>query len=373
MNRLVIIGNGFDLSLGLKTSYNHFLTNYIQKLVVELFEKSKFSREIVSDPKLGNTFQTEDDLILIKIPEYFLINPKKSEEYINEIKRIEVFREIIQYISKYGSIKFKSLLLKEIFQSSELKNWIDIEVLYFDTMISIYRRFESKPELEKKIGEYNSNFQFLKTKLVDYLLGIKIDLGNNNLDFYVGNFIEKLITPDDNGMTLSNIMFLSFNYTRSLEEIRKYYLGDKKLKINYIHGNISDPDSIIFGFGDESDKNYLELKDGRNAELLENIKRFHYPIEKKYDELGLFLDSGIYEVWIVGHSCGVSDRTILQEIVQNDNCKSIKIFHYDIQNPKKEYRQKSTQLMKFFSPSDKRPTLNFDPNDVMFQLQKRKN
>ena len=30
MNRLIVIGNGFDLAHGMKTSYYDFITNYIK-------------------------------------------------------------------------------------------------------------------------------------------------------------------------------------------------------------------------------------------------------------------------------------------------------------------------------------------------------
>ena len=36
MNQLIIIGNGFDLAHGLKTSYNDFLIWYLQKIVNEV-------------------------------------------------------------------------------------------------------------------------------------------------------------------------------------------------------------------------------------------------------------------------------------------------------------------------------------------------
>ncbi|MBK7692344.1 MAG: hypothetical protein IPJ31_14990 [Bacteroidetes bacterium] len=33
MNRLVIIGNGFDLAHGMETSYQHFIWNFIKEAV----------------------------------------------------------------------------------------------------------------------------------------------------------------------------------------------------------------------------------------------------------------------------------------------------------------------------------------------------
>ena len=368
MNRLIIVGNGFDLSLGLKTSYNHFLTQYIQELVLDLFERSKISSSIVFYERLGNVYETYDDLIKIKIPDYYFRNSEK-EKFINKIKKFEDFRNIIKFLNIDGSVEFKSKLLREIHQSSELRNWIDIEVLYFDSLISIYRRYEGKADLENRLRKYNKNFQLLKTKLIEYLTRIKIDIEKNNLNFYVDNFIEKLISSYNNGIRVDDILFLSFNYTQTLEELRKYYLGNNNFRINHIHGDISNPETVIFGFGDESEKSYIEFKNERSKELHKNIKRYHYYKDSKYDELKTFLDSNKYEVWIIGHSCGISDKTIFSEILENVNCESIRIFHYSKVNPKGEFHDKSIEIMKSFSlTSGKVPKLNFNKDDVVFQL-----
>jgi hypothetical protein len=38
MNRLIIIGNGFDLAHGIKTSYKEFILDYIKKSCVYAIE-----------------------------------------------------------------------------------------------------------------------------------------------------------------------------------------------------------------------------------------------------------------------------------------------------------------------------------------------
>jgi len=36
-----------------------------------------------------------------------------------------------------------------------------------------------------------------------------------------------------------------------------------------------------------------------------------------------------FQVYIMGHSCGLSDRTMLNTIFENPNCLSIKIFYHN--------------------------------------------
>ncbi|MGI4750703.1 MAG: AbiH family protein [Janthinobacterium lividum] len=38
MNRLILIGNGFDLAHGMKTSYNDFILWYLKKCFEEAFK-----------------------------------------------------------------------------------------------------------------------------------------------------------------------------------------------------------------------------------------------------------------------------------------------------------------------------------------------
>ena len=40
-----------------------------------------------------------------------------------------------------------------------------------------------------------------------------------------------------------------------------------------------------------------------------------------------FIALGPYQVFIMGHSCGNSDRTLLNTLFEHDNCLSIKVFY----------------------------------------------
>jgi len=48
-----------------------------------------------------------------------------------------------------------------------------------------------------------------------------------------------------------------------------------------------------------------------------------------YRELIRFIDSEDFQVFILGHSCGLSDRTMLNMIFQHPKCVSIKVFYYE--------------------------------------------
>lgn len=119
------------------------------------------------------------------------------------------------------------------------------------------------------------------------------------------------------------IMLLSFNYT---DTARKY--GNFNITHNYIHGELDDPNNIIFGYGDELDKDYQSLLDMNDNELLKNVKSVKYLETKHYREMLEFIQAAPFQVFIMGHSCGNSDRTLLNTVFEHDNCISIKPFYH---------------------------------------------
>jgi uncharacterized pyridoxamine 5'-phosphate oxidase family protein len=120
--------------------------------------------------------------------------------------------------------------------------------------------------------------------------------------------------------------------------------------INYIHGELnSEENPIIFGFGDEHDKHYLGFEDEKNDELFKHIKSFNYYKTSNYHNLIRFINSDDFQVYIIGHSCGLSDRTMLKEIFEHENCKSIKIFYFEKSENENDYTNKTYDISRHFT------------------------
>ena len=127
---------------------------------------------------------------------------------------------------------------------------------------------------------------------------------------------------------------LNFNYTTT---INKYLENLKKGEVNidniHIHGELlNEKDQINFGFGDEMDDAYKAIENINDNEYLRNFKSFQYLQNNNYDKLLNYIDSDKYQVIILGHSCGLSDRTLLNTIFEHENCRSIKPYYYEIIN-----------------------------------------
>ena len=122
------------------------------------------------------------------------------------------------------------------------------------------------------------------------------------------------------------ILVVNFNYTNVIDA---YLLGNKEhFRLNNIHGDLEYPNSIIFGYGDEIDKHYEEISELNNNEYLNNVKSIKYLEASNYRQLLQFIESAPYQIYIMGHSCGNSDRTLLNTLFEQENCVSIKPFYY---------------------------------------------
>ena len=339
MNRLVIIGNGFDMAHGLKTSYKDFIYWYWeQRLNALLTEHSVVSEDCLCKLEIKNTkdcgswssfffYQSLRDLMTRewKYPPYEIIS---------------AFKENTDEFSVTFSQFFGTIL-----QSIETKGWVDIENDYYQLL----KRAAENADCGYTVKELNDQLAFLQDKLIEYLRTIgtnrKIEeLQNAMIEFFdpadfsiegkkkalenmgldIKNYEEvRYDFEDRNKLIPGRIMLLSFNYTATAKMYNNF-----NLEHNYIHGELERPNNIIFGYGDELDKDYQNILDKNDNELLKNVKSVKYLVTRHYHDMLEFLMSAPFQVLIMGHSCGNSDRTLLNTVFEHENCVSIKPFYH---------------------------------------------
>ncbi|CAM4358484.1 hypothetical protein EWU23_11855 [Cytophagaceae bacterium 50C-KIRBA] len=338
-NRIVIIGNGFDLAWGLPTSYSDFILDFFKE-------------------KLKESIKSE------KSKDSFLIKIIANQVYISQIddflNRFKSTSELIENCKHRFTFNIKSELLKLILEKQNSLNWVDIESLYFNLLLSKIEEVKKLPLINRnysKIELLNNEFEELSTELESYISKVNSKFNpffNVNSNMSLLN--DKMIEKDDSRNNLiihkknqipnpSKIRFLNFNYTNSLEKVLM------NLRANFdilnIHGKVGSPNNpIIFGYGDDSHPKYQEIEDEDHNQSLKHIKSFYYFKSNNYLELDKFMADNKYEVAIVGHSCGLSDRTLLKTVFENENCISIKIFYF--KDPE-DYFQKSIAVSRHFS------------------------
>ena len=365
MNRIVLIGNGFDLAHGLKTSYKDFIEGYWQ------YRFSKFGQEqsCISKDCLC-TFERLDRFSWYNF----------YQEIMRGFLRKTTGKEVVDYIlnDDQDFVVTYSPFFKEIVKSIETKGWVDIENEYY-SLLTEYAFNESSKE---KLTSLNAQLERLKLLLVDYLksienkamaidcirdkiyapikiqdisieaqsvlkdlvdswmkenisivknkilrYGLKTEDYTESINYFHKNYKTgkcKYTDVPRAYMLPDAVLLLSFNYTHTAELYHKPELSF----INYLHGNTDAPNNVIFGYGDESDAKFKELQNNSNDGCLTNVKTIRYLESDSYRKLLSFMDAQPYQVCIMGHSCGNSDHTLLNTLFEHKNCVSIKPYYY---------------------------------------------
>lgn len=362
MNRLVIIGNGFDLAHGLPTGYCDFIDDFWKnfKEKAKTDEYMKFVHTHDGYDKYYNAygaincFEDLKNSIRADVVEY-------SERVFDE-------HQITYYTSKFGDrekiFEFKNDFFKKI-NVKRIENWVDIENEYYKLLKNCLKQGNSIVELNEQFEEVKLFLEKYLIRNVEEKFKFSLDVTeeiikifeNNNYEsqslkrFYLElpkkdeREFEKFFNQTLNDMHLFdrpnyvpsikiNNYFLSFNYTYTAFEYNNVLANNQENLIE-IHGTLLDKNNPInFGFGDEMDKHYQEIEEKEDNEYLKNIKSFQYLHTSNYKRLLDLIDSEHFQVYIMGHSCGLSDRTLLNTIFEHENCRSIKIFFHEIKDDK---------------------------------------
>ena len=344
MDRLVLIGNGFDLAHGLKTSYADFIDWYWDKRMYGFNTTYGYvSKDILCSFEIIRNSQVEDDTWSIIA---------YGNNYFNRQFGDYVGREVISAIindKQHFKVTF-SPFFERIIQSIETKGWVDIENEYY-RLLTEYALSDDNGE---KLKILNEQLKYLQELLLEYLAEVdkneKECLDEIKQAIYAPikasdisvagrkSIVEELSRP-------ANIMLLCFNYTKTIQLYNKKHAQS----INYIHGELDTPDNIIFGYGDELDENFNNLKEHGNRESLRNVKSIRYLETPNYRNMLSFIDSGPFQVLIMGHSCGNSDRTLLNTIFEHKNCVSIKPYYYQKSDGTDNYMELVQNISRNFN------------------------
>jgi len=376
INRLVLIGNGFDIANGLKSKYSDFIDNYWNSIIPSVHSKigKKFENEFIVIHKVNHF---DRSIELQKFKSYF--KKGKSENHI----------------------VFKNKLFKLINSNSNDLAWFDIEHTYF-LLLENTLEISDREYQANQINKLNKELLQIKNKLIEYLnqqiqqfqpntetineieniITGRLDFNKMNpslqrklvnvitqriYDYTQMKTMESDVNYDSVRLGIKNLLLyksdeyliqeffhstnlvhdilesletltpevyldikpfkthvLNFNYTSLLEN----YYKVQHLDINNIHGQLVGTLDPIFGYGDERHEKYRRLEETNLNGHLENIKSINYLESNNVKRLDSFIDSGRFEVYIFGHSCGISDRTLLSNIFENENCVSVRIFYH---------------------------------------------
>jgi len=325
MNKLIIIGNGFDLAHGLETRYSDFIL-WLANKNLNL-----------------NRRGLKGKCINFIIPEGFDHNDIRFTN-IDEVYNIN--RSTSLKIEDYDANPF----LQNIISKAVETKWVDIEREYYEILTKRVQKLENNthPNIYNSILNLNIFFNDLKDELVAYLS--KENIG----DFLLKDEINDKLLFEYQEINYSKpfgiAKILNFNYTNFISHYLKRNKLQSSVDVINIHGELNNSlNPIIFGYGDEMDLSYQMIERHNKNDLLRFFKSFSYAKTKNYQNLFDFLSSGEYNVTIIGHSCGLSDRVLLNKIFENEKCQKIKIYFKEERDGSTNFDDIVMELSRHFS------------------------
>ncbi|MBK8079424.1 MAG: hypothetical protein IPK25_03495 [Saprospiraceae bacterium] len=171
INRLILVGNGFDLAHGMKTSYSDFILWYFQKC----WEAAK--KTYTRNPKFHEENYYSNELINISYNHelIFFINPLDKKELIdlNDVKLL-ITPHSVSDQRKQVNLTYNSEFFKSIVDDVCYKNWVDIENHYYQQLTHIIKRQtalqkQSEQSYINSITNLDNDFDVIKKQLEVYL------------------------------------------------------------------------------------------------------------------------------------------------------------------------------------------------------------
>lgn len=339
MRTVLLIGNGFDIAHKAPTSFLEFSEYLMKEKLIPELKKNILNGEksIYFEPTILNIADQH-------------VYPENSHNNCSKYNLYGVFNfdEVIQYemLSKNPKHWLEHLsnsLLYTLYKEKS-KYWFSIEDTFYRHLKIIHQEMQSSPSKREHfipaLDKLNSDFNELKNYLKEYLLTLEIKKSPS---------IELFLKKINNGKIILNeeLFILNFNYT---ETIKKYNIQKSALYKYYpIHGSLKD--EIIFGYGNDKDNDYQEIKEIGDDKFLEHFKTHKYLLNSTYQDIHLDLlqTQEPFEIHVIGHSLGLTDKTLLQEIFSSSNCKKIHLYKRPDKYDHTDEENKETLVQKEFT------------------------
>ncbi len=336
LKKILIVGNGYDLWCGMKTSYgdykewleNYLYQNstYITNTIVRIAVDEGISREVFSNDKSALEYGHSLRLADFK-------NRSIVRLYLNKDNESEWISALYSYSVSFFKCENSEFDSKMTRINNELgyttgKSELNILFFYFMLFSNISSKYgytnESWGCLESSLNHFynDSEFQALKTfsSISSYII-ISFKLFKQH---FVTYFIERAIAQSSiqnlnkrrphNLKNMNDYVVVDFNYTNRWELFTDSYLK--------IHGTIKDNSNIVFG---------------ANLNINKKVDTLKLVLDKKYQKMFLkssearndFLNK-ITEIYTLGFSFSQNDDYFIHGILHAN--PEIKINIIDFEN-----------------------------------------
>ena len=322
---ILIIGNGFDLAHGLKTSYKDFLDFCVERNNKRIPRAVNYGTTFIDNiwlrhfllrqEELGNTWIDLEEEILAVI------------ETLSNIARLQPvansnFSFPVMFVIRKDAINFQFSNIAEFIKpvnyncQTDECGYKELETNDFSSIYYFVKDFDSLVRLiYDKLREFTKEFEKYLIENVNVCLQSQVASG------------YKLT------LKTSRLYVLSFNYTNTCESLYQYNCNtlakDLKIETTYVHGkaNSSGDSNLVLGTKSFSNK---DIPPCFNIFQKHNQRHKYNTIEPYQELLRLIKLPNTNPVFhIIGHSLDESDHKILKHILDADKNATIKVYYHD--------------------------------------------
>jgi len=324
----IIIGNGFDKEAGLKTSYPEFLDfiNAVNLHFQNIISYNNKPKELLEEYKRirKEAGKTIDLSKWEKMPKNFWYQHFKKVSYIQQ-----------------GWIDFENEISNMIYLvEEEVKkaNTID-ELIVYDPQSHFYSEIYQPLKNLNKLDQYMKKGGVTFREFRDQLL-VELNELIDAFDFYLQEFVEiNEEKPTEAIMHLFGKLggyqycrVLSFNYTNTFKRMITKMHPELHVDYCHVHGKVGDnggKGNLVLGI----DEKYQS--EGEISILLAPFKKYYQRVYKRTDSN--YADwlhdieanrNNQRELYIFGHSIGMTDKDILKAFITSDNMRTV-VYSYN--------------------------------------------
>ena len=325
---ILIIGNGFDLAHGLKTSYKDFLDFCVERNNKRIPMAVKYGTTFIDNIWLKHFLLRQDELGKTWIDlEEEMLTVIETLSNIANIARLQPvansnFSFPVMFVIRKDAINFQFSNIAEFIKpvnyncQTDECGYKELETNDFSSIYYFVKDFDSLVRLiYDKLREFTKEFEKYLIENVNVCLQSQVASG------------YKLT------LKTSRLYVLSFNYTNTCESLYQYNCNtlakDLKIETTYVHGKASSSGDSNLVLGTKSFSN-------KNIPLCFNVFKKHnqrhkYNTIEPYQELLrlIKLPNTNPVFHIIGHSLDESDHKILKHILDADKNATIKVYYHD--------------------------------------------
>ena len=365
MDRILIIGNGFDLYHGLPTRYTDFLfwVNHWDQFEKQVNKESTTEADEPEawDIRLGDKNTLIEESIVDIAKNYKSYDADEFSKLSRIIKHnvwIGYFNEIIKKNDRWIDFENEiSKVLKIIesvfdeFEDSHVGSWFPkyCSDAFWESVVKRFCNYGGEQRLPIEMINDIYASDIINSGIEDDVLHHLIESLNDLiyvLRFYLMNIVANFKTKvySEQVRALGRIKVLSFNYTNLIRNIYGLHKVDES---HHVHGSLED-NNMVLGVGDDVfdglDFVYFQKYFQRIQKKTGNDYRGWVPsYEKTFDGYNS-------ELYIFGHSLDPVDKSVLNYFIENKNITKIHIYYYN----EKAYEELVINLIKLI---DKEPAI----------------